>query len=194
MADEYFPYFEELKLSYETISEKDILNLREKCNSEKEVKLSLSLIFSIEICKNEPDFSILKSCLGYNLIDVNKDITIDVGRYCNIPLFIVISNNIDDGFINSNYYNIVKLLLKYGADPNICTNCNNSSCIDIPILKSHFEIAKLLIMNGGVITEKFTNTSSFLNNYSFLLNEDKNNILEFVKQQNIVNTKPAKRS
>jgi hypothetical protein len=194
MADnERFPYFEEIKNSITIFIEEDILNLKDKCNSKEELYLVLTVLFFREISKQFPNILILKACLSYNLIDINKE---QIGiHYLQTYLSIIVVNRYEKE--NLQYYNIVELLLEYGADPNLIYKNNDrnlSSPTTIAILRNHNKVATLLIEYGGIINEDFKNKEDFLKNYSYLEKESQDEILEFVEKCEVVNIKPAKRS
>jgi hypothetical protein len=189
--DDYFPYFEEIKLNLDNITEELILNVREKCKNKKEMYLVINLLFSKEITCGNPRISIIRECINYNLIDINKKILGNNG-FKHIPLFQLIVNT--DGESEKNNCHVIELLLKNGADPNIITKKKGTnSTLNIAIFKRLFKIGELLIINGAIVDEKFTCNCKFTCAFSYLLDEDQEEIIDFIKKFNFVNIKPAKK-
>jgi ankyrin repeat protein len=188
MADSEFPYFEEIKNSYTIfIKEEHVLNLKDKCNSKTELCLVLTVLFHRETSKPFPNILILKACLDYNLIDINKEYREKYNLLT--PLSKIILNRYDDDDVE--YCNIIELLLKCGADPNITSDGFNSP-ITISILRNLYKVADLLIEYGGIIDETLTSDEYILKEYPFLPTNLRKDILKFVENHKIVNVKPAK--
>lgn len=84
-------------------------------------------------------YHIFAMMMGHKTLNYNNPINY---KTCNqeIPLLMAVWNN---------NVEIVKLLLKYGANPNLIDNRENCSALSLAIDNRNYEIAKLLIKNNA---------------------------------------------
>jgi ankyrin repeat protein len=71
----------------------------------------------------------------------------------------------------SNKLKTIKLLLKYGADPNLIWPLNNKTALYFASFNGFLECCKLLVQNGAIITEDSIEVSGTPEIHEYLENE-----------------------